>query len=247
MLAALPLAAMGATARTDSGRVRGVDAAGVVAYEGIPFAAPPVGPLRWREPQTVQSWKGVRAATAFAPACLQLGASMPGEPDPRTDEDCLYLNVWAPAGQPRIRRPVMVFIPGGGYTNGATSLPLYWGDRLARRGVVVVTVSYRLGPLGFLTHPELTAESTRHSSGNYGLMDQAAALRWVRRNIKAFGGDPGRVTIFGQSAGAMSVSMLMTSPLGQGLFQRAIGESGGLFEPLQLAPNSACRWPNVMA
>jgi para-nitrobenzyl esterase len=237
ILTMAPFAASAATARTEAGRLRGSDAGAITAYEGVPFAAPPLGPLRWREPQPVQAWKGARDATAFAPACLQLGVSMPGEPDPKTSEDCLYLNVWAPAGKSRAGWPVMVFIPGGGYTNGATSLPLYWGDRLARRGVIVVTVAYRLGPLGFLAHPELTAESPHHSSGNYGLMDQVAALAWVRRNIRAFGGDPGRVTIFGQSAGAMSVSMLMTSPLAQGLVQRAIGESGGLFEPLQLAPN----------
>jgi para-nitrobenzyl esterase len=240
LLAALfvlaPALASAAEVRTDAGRLRGTATQGVVAYEGVPYAAPPVGPLRWREPQPVQPWTGVRDATAFAPACMQLGASMPGEPDPRTSEDCLYLNVWAPSGRRRDPLPVMVFIPGGGYTNGATSLPLYWGDRLARRGVIIVTVAYRLGPLGFLAHPELTAESPHHSSGNYGLMDQAAALAWVKRNIAAFGGDPTRVTIFGQSAGAMSVSMLMTSPLAAGLFRRAIGESGGLFEPLQLAP-----------
>jgi len=156
-------------------------------------------------------------------------------------EDCLYLNVWTPARQPEKHRlgarlPVMVFIPGGGYQNGATSLPLYWGDRLARRGVVVVTLAYRLGALGYLAHPELTAESPHHASGDYGLMDQAAGLAWVKRNIGAFGGDPMRVTIFGQSAGAMSVSQLMVSPLARGLFQQAIGESGGLFEPLSLAP-----------
>jgi para-nitrobenzyl esterase len=233
---ALPALATAATVRTDVGLLGGVEGHGIAAYEGIPFAAPPVGPLRWRDPQPVAHWKGVRSATAFAPACLQLGVSMPGEPDPKTSEDCLYLNVWAPTGHHHGRLPVMVFMPGGGYTNGATSLPLYWGDRLARRGVVVVTVAYRLGPLGYLAHPELTAESPHHSSGNYGLMDQAAALQWVRRNIAAFHGDPQKVTIFGQSAGAMSVSMLMVSPLAQGLFQRAIGESGGLFEPLQLAP-----------
>jgi para-nitrobenzyl esterase len=224
-------------ARTDAGAVSGRLSHGVTTYQGVPFAAPPVGALRWREPQPVQPWKGVRDATTFAPACMQLGVSMPGEPPPRTDEDCLYLNVWKPAHRAHGRLPVMVFIPGGGYANGATSLPLYWGNRLARRGLVVVTVAYRLGPLGYLAHPELTAESGRHSSGNYGLMDQAAALAWVHRNITGFGGDPGRVTVFGQSAGAMSVSMLMTSPLAKGLFQRAIGESGGLFEPLQLAPN----------
>ncbi|HEY3951155.1 carboxylesterase/lipase family protein [Phenylobacterium sp.] len=182
--------------------------------------------------------RGVTAhgITAFAPACLQLGVSMPGEPPPKTSEDCLYLNVWAPARRGKARLPVMVFIPGGGYQNGATSLPLYWGDRLARRGVLVVTLAYRLGPLGYLAHPELTAESPHHASGDYGLMDQAAGLAWVKRNIAAFGGDPGRVTVFGQSAGAMSVSQLMVSPLARGLFQRAIGESGGLFEPLMLAP-----------
>ncbi len=231
-----PVSVSAATVRIDTGLLRGTEGHGIAAYEGVPFAAPPVGPLRWREPQPAAHWKGVRNATAFAPACLQLGVSMPGEPDPKTSEDCLYLNVWAPNGPHHGQLPVMVFIPGGGYTNGATSLPLYWGDRLAKRGVVVVTVAYRLGPLGYLAHPELTAESPHRSSGNYGLMDQAAALRWVRRNIAAFGGDPSQVTIFGQSAGAMSVSMLMVSPLSQGLFQRAIGESGGLFEPLELAP-----------
>lgn len=239
LLAALPALAAAATARIDAGRLEGVTSGGVDAFEAIPFAAPPIGPLRWREPAPVLPWSGVRPAKAFAPACMQLGASMPGEPHPKTSEDCLYLNVWRPAVRPAGPLPVMVFIPGGGYTNGATSLPLYWGDRLARRGAVVVTLAYRLGPLGFLAHPELTAQSPHHSSGNYGLMDQAAALGWVRRNIAAFGGDPHRVTIFGQSAGAMSVSMLMSSPLAAGLFQRAIGESGGLFEPLQLAPQYA--------
>jgi para-nitrobenzyl esterase len=237
ILALAPCLALAATVPTETGLVRGAESGGIAAYEGVPFAAPPVGPLRWREPQPAAAWKGVRAATGFAPACMQLGVSIPGEPDPKIDEDCLYLNVWAPARRTKAPLPVMVFIPGGGYTNGATSLPLYWGDRLAKRGVVVVTIAYRLGVLGFLAHPELTAESPGHSSGNYGLMDQTAALAWVKRNIASFGGDPGRVTIFGQSAGAMSVSMLMTSPLAQGLFQGAIGESGGLFEPLQLAPN----------
>ena len=236
---ALPALAQAATVRVDTGLLRGTEGHGIAAYEGVPFAAPPLGPLRWREPQPAAPWKGIREATAFAPACLQLGVSMAGEPEPKTSEDCLYLNVWAPSGPHHGARPVMVFIPGGGYTNGATSLPLYWGDRLAKRGMVVVTVAYRLGALGYLAHPELTAESPHHSSGNYGLMDQAAALQWIRRNIAAFGGDPQRVTVFGQSAGAMSVSMLMVSPLARGLFQRAIGESGGLFEPVQLAPQYA--------
>jgi para-nitrobenzyl esterase len=236
LLTALPFVASAATVRTEGGSLRGAEHAGIAAYEGVPYAAPPLGPLRWREPQPVQPWQGVRDATAFAPACLQLGVSMPGEPPPRTSEDCLHLNVWTPARRGKTPLAVMVFIPGGGYQNGATSLPLYWGDRLARRGVVVVTLAYRLGPLGYLAHPELTAESSHHASGDYGLMDQAAALAWVKRNIAAFGGDPARVTVFGQSAGAMSVSQLMVSPLARGLFQRAIGESGGLFEPLMLAP-----------
>jgi para-nitrobenzyl esterase len=183
------------------------------------------------------SWVSARNATDFAPACPQTGVSMPGEPPPRTSEDCLYLNVWTTQRRGARLKAVMVFIHGGGYANGSTALPLYWGDRLARRGVVVVTLAYRLGVLGYLAHPDLSAESPRHSSGNYGLMDQAAALQWVHRNIAAFGGDPRRVTLFGQSAGAMSISQLMASPLADGLFQGAIGESGGLFEPLQLAPS----------
>ncbi len=163
---------------------------------------------------------------------------MPGETPPAVSEDCLYLNLWTPATAKSAQQPlpVMVWIYGGGYTNGSASMPLYWGDRLARKGVIVVTIAYRLGPLGYLAHPELTRTSPHHSSGNYGLMDQVAALQWIQKNIAAFGGDPKNVTIAGQSAGAMAVSMLMASPLAKGLFQRAIGESGGLFEPLQLAP-----------
>jgi para-nitrobenzyl esterase len=167
---------------------------------------------------------------------VQNGVSIPGEPAPETSEDCLYLNIWRP-GTSGANRPVMVWIHGGGYTNGATALPLYWGDQLAHEGVVVVTINYRLGPLGWLAHPELTAESGRGSSGNYGLMDQIAALRWVQRNIEAFGGDPNNVTVFGQSAGAMAISLLMASPQAQGLFDRAIAQSGGVFEPAQLAPH----------
>ncbi len=181
-------------------------------------------------------WTGVRKADAFAPACMQVGVSMPGETPPVVSEDCLYLNIWTPPRTSDDRLPVMVWIYGGGYVNGSASMPLYWGDRLAHKGVIVVTIAYRLGPLGFLALPELTRESPNHSSGNYGLLDQIAALKWVHRNIAAFGGDPGCVTIAGQSSGSMSVSMLMASPLAKGLFQRAIGESGGLFEPLQLGP-----------
>jgi para-nitrobenzyl esterase len=234
-LAWSPLVSAGAlVASTDSGRVQGKRMGPVAAYLGVPYAAPPVGDLRWRAPAPAASWQGVRDATRFQAACPQRGVSMPGEPVPVTGEDCLYLNVWKPVGT-AARKPVMVFIHGGGYTNGATALPLYGGESLARRGVVVVSVNYRLGALGFLAHPELSAESGG-SSGNYGLLDQVAALQWVQRNIANFGGDPGNVTVFGQSAGAMSVSLLMASPRAKGLFHRAIAQSGGVFEPLQLAP-----------
>jgi para-nitrobenzyl esterase len=221
----------------ESGALQGVRADGLVIYKGVPYAAPPVDNLRWREPQPTRPWKGERKADTFAPACLQKGVSMPGEMPPVVSEDCLYLNIWTPATRASERLPVIVWIHGGGYSNGSASMPLYWGDRLAHKGVVVVTIAYRLGPLGFLAHPQLTHESPNHSSGNYGLMDQIAALEWIHRNVAAFGGDASRVTIAGQSAGAMAVSALMASPRAKGLFQRAIGESGGLFEPLQLAPN----------
>src|SRR5271155_156968 len=162
---------------------------------------------------------------------------MPGETPPVTSEDCLYLNIWTPVKYAKAGRPVLVWIYGGGYRNGSAAMPLYWGEQLAHKGLIVVTIAYRLGPLGFLALPELTRESPQHSSGNYGLMDQIAALEWIQRNIAAFGGDPHRVAIAGQSSGAISVSVLMASPRAKGLFQRAIGESGGLFEPLQLAPS----------
>jgi para-nitrobenzyl esterase len=226
----------GRPVQIESGAIEGVAQGGLSTYLGVPFAAPPLQALRWREPQPVAPWQGTRKASSFAPACSQKGVSMPGEEPPATSEDCLYLNIWTPAKSTAERLPVMVWIHGGGYTNGSASMPLYWGDKLAQRGIVVVTVAYRLGPLGFLAHPELTAESARKSSGNYGLLDQIAALEWIQRNIAAFGGDRGRVTIAGQSAGAMAVSMLMASPRAQGLFHRAIAQSGGLFEPLQIAP-----------
>lgn len=236
--AALLLTAIGMAhaADTESGRVEGIREQGLTVYKGIPFAAPPTGDLRWRPPQPVKPWTGTRPAKTFAPACMQTGVSMPGETPPPTSEDCLHLNIWTPAEAPS-RAPVLVWIYGGGFANGSASMPLYWGDRLAKRGIVVVTVAYRVGPLGFLAHPELTRESEHHTSGNYGLMDQIAALEWVQRNIAAFGGDPHRVTIAGQSAGAMSVSILMASPRARGLFHRAIGQSGGFFEPVQIAPS----------
>lgn len=225
-----------AEVRIESGLVSGVPGNGLVVYKGIPFAAPAVGDLRWRPPQPVMPWKGVLSAIKFAPACVQTGVSMPGEPPPPVSEDCLYLNVWAPKKRAPKLLPVMVWIYGGGFVSGSAAMPLYWGDQLARKGVVCVTFGYRVGPLGFLVHPELTRESPNHSSGNYGFMDQVAALNWVQRNIAAFGGDPSRVTVAGQSAGATSVSVLTCSPLAKGLFHQAIEQSGGLFEPVQLAP-----------
>ncbi len=229
-------AAAGAPVILDSGAVSGVRDGNLTVYKGIPYAAPPLGALRWRDPEPAVPWTGVRTADAFAPACMQTGVSMPGEAPPTISEDCLYLNVWTPARSAGEKLPVLIWIYGGGFTNGSAAMPLYWGDRLAQRGVVVVTFGYRVGPFGFLVHPELSAESPRHSSGNYGLFDQIAALQWVQRNIAAFNGDPTRVTIAGQSAGAISVSLLMASPAAKGLFARAIAQSGGMFEPLQLAP-----------
>src|ERR1700678_1140401 len=224
---------------TESGALSGTRESGITVYKGVPFAAPPVGDLRWRPPVRVAPRTGTRKADAFAPACMQVGVSMPGEVPPSVSEDCLYLNLWTPAtAKPAPDHlPVLVWIYGGGYNNGSASMPLYWGDQLARKGIIVVTIAYRLGPLGFLAHPELTRESPHHSSGNYGLMDQIAALEWIQRNIAAFGGDSKNVTIAGQSSGSMAVSMLMSSPRAKDLFQRAIGESGGLFEPVQLAPS----------
>jgi len=233
----VPVPTFAHVVQTDAGIVEGVRTGHLIVYKGIAFAAPPVGSLRWREPQPVNSWNGVRKADKFASSCMQTGVSMPGETPAAVSEDCLYLNIWTPNRSADARLPVMVWIYGGGFSNGSASMPLYWGDRLARKGALVVTFGYRVGPFGFLAHPELTRESAHHTSGNYGLLDQIAALQWVQRNIRAFGGDPERVTIFGQSAGAASVSILMASPLAKGLFQRAIGQSGGLFEPLQLAPN----------
>lgn len=206
----------------DSGQIRGTVQDGVGAFLGIPYAAPPVGELRWKPPQKPASWTNVREAPAFGPACPQGGPL-----EAASSEDCLYLNVWTPARQPGARLPVMVWLHGGGFNFGAASQPEYVGRNLAGQGVVVVTVNYRLGPLGYLVHPALAAESPKGMAGNYGLLDQVEALRWVRRNIAAFGGDPDTVTIFGQSAGSRSVSLLTLSPLCAGLFHRAIAQSGG--------------------
>src|ERR1700691_3459886 len=213
--------------RVDSGVVEGVGVAGtsIRAFKGIPFAAPPLGDLRWREPQPVAPWDGVRKADGFGPRPMQahLFSDMVFR-DKGWCEDCLYLNVWTPAKSDSERLPVMVWIFGGGLQAGSTSEPRQDGENLARKGVVLVSVNYRLGVFGFLAHPGLSKESGRSASGNYGFMDQVAGLRWVQRNIAAFGGDPGNVTIFGESAGSESVSVLMASPLAKGLFQKAIGE-----------------------
>lgn len=223
--------------RVEQGELAGTSgrSAEVRVYKGIPFAAPPVGDLRWKPPQPPLHWQGVRQATEFGNSCPQppypSNGLFAGTTAP-ISEDCLYLNIWTAAKSAEDRLPVMVWIHGGGFERGTGSATGYDGENLARKGVVVVTINYRLGILGFLALPQLSAESPHHSSGNYGFMDQIATLEWVRRNIAAFGGDPKRVTIFGQSAGAVSVNVLMASPLAKGLFQRAIGESGGSFGPM---------------
>jgi para-nitrobenzyl esterase len=220
------------TVKTDKGKVRGklsVDGQ-VRVFLGIPYAAPPVGELRWRPPQPAQKWHGVFDATNFGHRCIQtLRFPDMVYRDPGQSEDCLNLNVWTPAKNRHAKLPVMVWIYGGGFTGGATSEPRQDGVHLAHKGVVVVSMNYRLGIFGFFVSPELAAESPEHAAGNYGLMDQTAALRWVQKNIARFGGDAKNVTIFGESAGSLSVAAQMASPLAQGLFVRAIGESGGVF------------------
>lgn len=214
-----------------SGPISGDLEGGVWSYLGIPYAAPPVGELRWREPQPVEPWDEVRPCVAFGPACPQSGDDFGGLMDVGpTDEDCLYLNVWTPAGSPHEDLPVMVWIHGGAFTSGAGSLEIYDGHNLAEKGVVVVTINYRLGALGLMAHPLLSEESPRGVSGNYGLLDQIAALRWVQDNIEVLGGDPDTVTVFGESAGGMSILGLMVSPLAEGLFDRAIVESGPMMD-----------------
>lgn len=238
----LGFAAMAVTAsppaiRIDGGLISGTTGSNpdIHVYKGVPYAAPPLANLRWRPPQAVVPWDGVRHTDQYSPSCMQPerprdSVFFPGyEPD---SEDCLYLNVWTPAKSANDRLPVMVWIHGGGFRFVSGSEKFFNGEKLAAKGVIVVTFNYRLGAFGFLAHPELSKESEHHTSGNYGLLDQIAALKWVQKNISAFGGDPKRVTIFGQSAGANSVCYLLASPLAKGLYIHAIGESVvGCFGP----------------
>lgn len=224
--------------KTNAGKLSGsVTADGDVhIFKGIPFAAPPVGDLRWKEPQPVKPWEGVKKCTAFSASPMQ------GKPDEfgvytreflipyePISEDCLYLNVWTNGKSSAEKKAVLVYIYGGGFGSGGAAVPIYDGEATAKKGVVFVVINYRVGIFGFYAHPELTKESGHNASGNYGLMDQLAALKWVKQNIKSFGGDPDNVTIAGQSAGSMSVNCLVASPLGKGLFQKAIAESGASF------------------
>jgi para-nitrobenzyl esterase len=222
-------------AAVTGGKLEGVVANGIASFKGIPFAGPASGENRWRSPQPVKPWTGVKKADKYAPGCVQdpMMIRMFGG-DTHFSEDCLSLNVWTPAKSASEKLPVMVWIYGGAFIGGQTSLPAYDGTRLAEKGVVLVSIAYRVGVFGFFAHPALSNESG-HGSGNYGLEDQIAALQWVKHNIAQFGGDPARVTIFGESAGGISVSMLAASPLAKGLFAGAISESGGNFAPARSA------------
>lgn len=237
------------TVQTYYGRISGVPAPtpGVEVFKGIPYAAPPVGKLRWRAPQPPEKWEGILKADHFCDNCIQASRHKQLHPphsrrksvwtkpflipNDSLSENCLYLNIWTAASSPKERRPVMVWIHGGGFQSGSGSVPVYNGERMAKKGVVFVTINYRLNVFGFLALPELTQESEHGSSGNYGLLDQITALKWVKQNISAFGGDPNNVTIDGQSAGAFSINYLVASPPAHGLFQRAIAESGGNVVP----------------
>jgi para-nitrobenzyl esterase len=236
MLMGMTLAAAGTAAaqvqvKTGGGIVEGTTGSDprIRAFRGIPFAAPPVGDLRWKAPRPAAPWQGVRKATEFGSRCMQgaMFSDMIFRDQP--SEDCLYLNVWTPAASPGDRLPVLFWIHGGGFQAGSGSEPRQDGEHLAGKKVVVVNANHRLGVFGFLAHPELTQEWDRRASGNYGLLDMIAALEWVQKNIAAFGGDPKNVTIFGESAGSFAVSALMASPPARGLFQKAIGESGAFF------------------
>jgi para-nitrobenzyl esterase len=232
----VPQAAAQPVVEAPAGSVRGVAQDGVSAFKGIPYARAPIGRLRWRAPEALPRWPGVRDAADFGPACHQLtarGTSIYAAAEaPPMSEDCLSLNVWTPANA--TKAPVFVWIHGGALVNGASREDVYDGARMAAQGVVVVTINYRLGVLGYLAHPELSAESRKNISGNYGLMDQIEALRWIERNIAAFGGDPDNVTIAGESAGALSVMYLMASPPARGLFDKAIAQSAYMISTPEL-------------
>ena len=211
----------------------------IMVFKGIPYATPPLGNLRWKEPLPAIKWEGIRKCDSFGPNAMQKQSTPRGEytheffipADAPMSEDCLYLNVWTSARSTQERRPVFVYIHGGGFVENSGSISLFDGEPMAQKGLVFVTINYRLGIFGFFSHPELTKESPRQASGNYGISDQIAALKWVKNNIEAFGGDPGNVTIAGQSAGALSVNALSVSPLAQGLFHRMIAESGACVLP----------------
>ncbi len=225
--------------KTAAGEIEGAgpQVNGVRAFKGIPFAAPPVGELRFAAPQPVEHWSGVKQTKAFGPRCMQ--AALFGDMNFRSngmDEDCLYLNVWTPAKTGREKLPVLVYFFGGGFQAGDGSEPRYDGESMAAKGIVALTVNYRLGVFGFFVHPDLTKASPHHASGNWALLDQNEALRWVHENIAAFGGDPKRVTIAGESAGSIAVSAQMASPLSKDLFAGAIGESGSILGALPAGP-----------
>ena len=223
--------------KTFNGILEGVNNSGVKIFKGVPFAAPPVGQLRWREPQPVKNWEGVLKADKFGPRPMQKPIfSDMNFLSAKISEDCLYLNVWTPAVTGNEKLPVLVYFYGGGLIAGSGDEPRYAGETLARKGIIAITVNYRLGIFGFFSHPELTKDSPNHASGNYGYLDQTAALRWVQTNIAAFGGDPTRVTIAGESAGSISVSALMCSPLSKNLFAGVIGSSGSLMGALSPIP-----------
>ena len=223
------------TIAIDSGKISGLalgENKDVRSFKGIPYAKPPIGPLRWKPPQAVEAWEGVRECSAYGPACLQPDIfGKWGIDFGELSEDCLYLNVWTPVKNTDEKLPVMMWIHGGGNVAGASQHPSNDGEELARLGAVVVSINHRLGIFGYLAHPLLSKESPHGVSGNYGLFDMIAALKWIQRNIKAFSGDPDRVTIFGESAGGRNVCTLMASPLAKGLFHRAITESGGAINP----------------
>ncbi len=231
LLLLLGSAGFAETVKVEGGLLQGPIEDGLQVSRGLPYAAPPIGDLRWRPPQPAPKWEGVRAADHFARACIQTNAAIANLPAP--GEDCLYLNVWTPAKSAGDKLPVLVWIHGGGFVAGTPAEQLYHGEWLAKKGVVFVSVAYRLGVFGFLADPELSAESPHHVSGNYGILDMIAGLKWVQKNISAFGGDPRNVTIHGESAGAAAVSILCASPLAKGLFRAAIAESGGTFGPVR--------------